>query len=52
MEHFAIDVLNEHRTEEIPETTRPVVNPRWRELDRRRRSVNSKLTHQQAALLP
>jgi hypothetical protein len=40
--------LTFHRTEEIPETKRPVVNPRWRELDRRRRSVKSKLTHQQA----
>jgi transposase len=48
MEHFAIDLLNEYRTEEIPETKRPVVNPTWRELDRRRRSVKSKLTHQQA----
>jgi len=48
MEHFAIDLLNEYRTEEIPETKRPVVNPKWRELDRRRRSVKSKLTHHQA----
>jgi hypothetical protein len=48
MEHFAIDLLNEYGTEEIPETKRPVVNPRWRELDRRKRSVKSKLTHRQA----
>jgi len=48
MEHFAIDALNEYRTEEIPETKRPVVNPRWRELDRRKRSVKSKLTQRQA----
>ena len=48
MEHFAIDLLNEYRTEEIPGTKRSVVNPKWRELDRRRRSVKSKLTHQQA----
>jgi hypothetical protein len=48
MEHFAIDLLNEYRTEKIPETKRPVVNPKWRELDRRRRSIKSKLTHQQA----
>ena len=48
MEHFAIDLLSEYRTEEIPETKRPVVNPKWRELDRRRRSVKSKLTHRQA----
>ena len=48
MQHFAIDLLNEYGTEEIPETKRPVVNPRWRELDRQRRSVKSKLTHRQA----
>jgi transposase len=48
MEHFAIDLLNEYRTEQIPETKRPVVNPAWRELDRRRRSVRSKLTNRQA----
>ncbi len=48
MEHFAIDLLSEYGTEEIPETKRPVVNPKWRELDRRRRSVKSKLTHRQA----
>jgi hypothetical protein len=47
-EHFAIDLLNEYGTEEIPETRRPVVNPRWRELDRQKRSVKSKLTHRQA----
>ena len=27
MQHFAIDLLNEYGTEEIPETKRPVVNP-------------------------
>jgi transposase len=48
MEHFAIDLLSEYRTEEIPETKRPVVNPKWRELDRRKRSVKSKLIHRQA----
>jgi hypothetical protein len=48
MEHFAIDVLNEYGTEEILGTTRPVVNPRRRELDRRKRSVKSKLTQRQA----
>jgi hypothetical protein len=48
MEHFAIDLLSEYRTEEIPETKRPVVNPKWRDLDRRRRSVKSKLTNHQA----
>jgi hypothetical protein len=48
MQHFAIDLLNEYGTEEIPETKRPVVNPKRRELDRRKRSVNSKLTHRRA----
>jgi hypothetical protein len=47
MQHFAIDLLNEYATEEIPETKRPVVNPRWRELNRQKRSVKSKLTHRQ-----
>ena len=27
MQHYAIDLLNEYRTEEIPETKRPVVTP-------------------------
>ncbi len=48
MQQFAIDLLNEYGTEEIPETKRPVVNPRWRELDRRKRSVKSQLTHRQS----
>jgi cell division protein FtsB len=48
MEHFAIDALSEYRTEDIPETKRPVVNPAWRELDRRSRSVKGKLTQRQA----
>jgi hypothetical protein len=48
MQHFAIDLLNEYGTEEIPETKRPVVNPKRRELDRRQRSIKSKLTHRHA----
>jgi len=48
MQHFAIDALNEYRTEVIPGTNRPVVNPAWRELDRQYRSVRSKLTQRQA----
>jgi hypothetical protein len=48
MEHFAIDALSEYRTEEIPETKRPVVNPAWRELDRQSRSVKGKLTQRRA----
>jgi transposase len=48
MEHFAIDALNEYRTEVIPGTTRPVVNPAWRELDRQCRGLKSKLIPRQA----
>jgi len=48
MEHFAIDALNEYGTEVIPGTSRPVVNPAWRELDRQSRSVKGKLTQRQS----
>ena len=48
MEHFAIDALSEYRTEEIPETNRPVVNPAWRELNRQSRSAKGKLTQRRA----
>ena len=48
MEHYAIDLLSEHRTEEIPGTNRPVVNPSWRELDSRFRSLKGKLQQRQA----
>jgi transposase len=48
MEHYAIDALNEYRTEEIPDTNRPVVNPAWRDLDRQFRSAKGKLTQRQA----
>jgi len=48
MEHYAIDLLSEYQTEEIPGTNRPVVNPRWRDLDSRFRSLKAKLQRQQA----
>jgi transposase len=48
MEHFAIDALSEYRTDAIPGTNRPVVNPVWRELDRQHRSVKGKLTQRHA----
>jgi SMC interacting uncharacterized protein involved in chromosome segregation len=48
MQHYAIDALSEYRTEAIPDTKRPVVNPAWRELDRQLRSVKSKLIRRQA----
>ena len=49
MEHFAIDALSEYRTEAIPGTNRPVVNPQRRELDRQCASLRSKLTQRQAS---
>ena len=48
LEHYALDALAEYRTEPIPGTNRPVINPRWRELDRQCRSIKSKLTQRQA----
>ena len=48
MEHFAIELLSEYQTEAIPGTNSPVVNPRWRELDRRYRSLRTKLQRRQA----
>ena len=48
MKHFDIDALNEYRTEVIPGTNRPVVNPARRELDRQSRSRKSKLMQRQA----
>jgi transposase len=48
MQHYAIDALNEYRTEAIPGTNQPVVNPARRELDRQQRSLKSKLTQRQS----
>jgi transposase len=48
MEHYALDALSEYATETISGTTRPVVNPARRELDRQARSVKSQLTRRQA----
>jgi len=48
MQHFAIDALSEYRTEKIPGTNQPVVNPAWRELERQCRSRKSQLTQRQA----
>ena len=45
--HFAIDLLSEYGTEEFPGTLQ-VVNPTWRELERRRRSLASKFANRQA----
>jgi len=48
MQHYAIDLLSDYQTEEIHETNRPVVNPRWRDLDGRFRSLKGKLQRRQA----
>lgn len=48
MQHYSIDLLSEYRTEEIPGTNRPVVNPPWRELDKKARSLKGRLTQRQA----
>ena len=48
IQHYAIDLLSDYRTEEIPGTNRPVVNPPWRELERQSRSLKGRLTHRQA----
>jgi transposase len=48
LQHFELDALGEYRTEAIPGTNRPVVNPARRELDRQSRSLKSKLTQRQA----
>ena len=47
MEHFAIDLLAEYGTTALPDTTK-VVNPSWRQLSNRKRSIQSKLTHRRA----
>lgn len=46
MEHFAIDILNEYALEDLPDTEQ-VINPLWRELNRQRSSVQSKLKTRQ-----
>ena len=47
MEHFAIDLLQEYGTAAFPDTEK-VVNPTWRELDRLRNSLQSKLRYLRA----
>ncbi|MHC4525862.1 MAG: putative transposase, partial [Planctomycetota bacterium] len=44
MEHFSIDLLQEYGTSSIPETEQ-VINPKWRELNNRRNSVQNKLNY-------
>ena len=47
MQHYAIDLLSEYQTEKLPGPKRPVVNPLWRDLDNRVRSVRGKLQRRQ-----
>ena len=47
MQHYAIDLLSEYQTEKLPGTKRPVVNPIWRDLEKRIRSVRGKLQRRQ-----
>jgi hypothetical protein len=47
MEHFAIDLLQEYGTENLPDTEK-VINPVWRELNRSRNSIQNKLRYQHA----
>lgn len=47
MQHFAIDLLNEYGTEVFPDP-QSVINPIWRDLDKQRRSLKSKLTNRRA----
>jgi len=47
MEHFAIDILNEHQVVDFCDTE-IVVNPVWRDLTKKRNQVQSKLTRRLA----
>ncbi len=47
MHHFAIDLLTEYGTEDLPANLE-VINPTWRELTKQRNSIQSKLKYRQA----
>lgn len=47
MKHFAIDLLQQYGTEELPDTEL-VVNPSWRVLDKSRNSIQNKLRYRLA----
>jgi hypothetical protein len=47
MKHFAIDLLQEYGTEELPDTEQ-VVNPSWRVLNKSRNSIQNKLRYRLA----
>jgi hypothetical protein len=46
--HFGIDALAEYGVEDLPDTE-PVVNPRWREMDRSRNRLRNRLRCKRAA---
>ncbi|MBC8290694.1 MAG: hypothetical protein H8E37_10305 [Planctomycetes bacterium] len=48
MQHYGIDLLSEYGTGGFPAPKREVVNPARRELDSRRRSLQSRLTRKRA----
>jgi hypothetical protein len=47
MEHFGIDLLQEYGVDQIHAAER-VINPRYRELDRQRNSIQNKLRYRRA----
>lgn len=47
MQHFALDLLGEYGTAPLPDTE-SVVNPEWRELERKRNSLQGKLIRREA----
>ncbi len=47
MQHFAIDLLSEYSFEPLHDTEK-VVNPAWRQLNRERQTLQSKLRYRQA----
>lgn len=49
MQHYGLDLLSEYGVEPITGTNKPVVNPAWRALNNRCRSVRTQLERRQAA---
>jgi hypothetical protein len=47
-QHYGIDMLSEYGLEDLPDTER-VVNPRWRELNRTRSRLTSRLRYKRAS---
>lgn len=48
IQHYSLDMLTEYGLREIPDTEK-VVNPAWRDLERQRRSTQTKLIRRKAA---